>query len=63
MSDLDTHGLFHNGQLIALHPNGYSCQELAKRMLAKDRYFQQAQYILDCGGLTIGMTILRNICE
>lgn len=63
LPDLDTHGLFLDGQLIAVHPNGYSCLELAKRMQAKDRYLEQAQYILDCGGLVVSMGRLRILCD
>jgi hypothetical protein len=44
--------------LLAMHPNGYSCKELAERIMAvwqqqrpKEYAMQQFQYILDCGGL------------
>lgn len=73
LPELDTHGLFYarsNGEfaghfiLIAMHPNGYSCDELAKRILdawkcesTPERAVQQHQYILDCGGL--GQSISR----
>lgn len=35
LPDLDTYGLFYNEKrLIARHPNGYSCRNLAERILA-----------------------------
>jgi len=52
----DTHELFLiNGderQLLASHPNGFSCFELAKRMAARERMrsCEQATYIIACGG-------------
>lgn len=57
LPDLDTHGLFHKHargeSLRAMHPNGYSCYCLLERMAKGDveSVRQQAQYILDCGGL------------
>lgn len=68
MPELDTHGLFlldpnlqffqGNEQLLAMHPNGYSCHSLAERILAawrKERtvayVLEQFDYILRCGGL------------
>jgi len=59
LPDLDTHALFwaHDqyDSLIAIHPNGYSCHQLAKRMVAGDeaRVRAQAAYLLDCGGLVM----------
>ena len=55
MPDLDTHGLFVDSRLVAMHPNGYSCWALAERIASGDaaRVRQQAQYLLDCGGMTI----------
>lgn len=56
--DLDTHALFHKHErgesLLACHPNGYSCHVLLERMARGDAAAvrQQAQYILDCGGMT-----------
>lgn len=54
LTELDAHGLFYEGSLLATHPNGYSCRELAERMVAGDerRVREQAQFILDCGGTT-----------
>jgi hypothetical protein len=48
----DTHRLMRGDKIIASHPNGFSCYELAKRIAAKDkgRAVEQAQYIIDCGG-------------
>jgi hypothetical protein len=65
MPELDTHGLFlsdgqhYNAeQLLAMHPNGYSCHALANRILAAwsgDRNvsyaMEQFDYILTCGGM------------
>lgn len=58
LAELDTHGLFCDARLIATHPNGYSCHELAKRVLSvwrgeQDVAYAMAQfdYLLDCGGL------------
>lgn len=50
--EADTHHLTLQGKVIASHPNGYSCHELGKRMLAGDRVrvIAQAAYIVDCGG-------------
>ena len=55
MLHLDTHGLFIDSRLVAMHPNGYSCWALAERIASGDaaRVRQQAQYLLDCGGMTI----------
>lgn len=68
LPELDTHGLFHDDgrgygfQLIASHPNGYSCDELAARIIAtwRDhnavtaaRAISQFDYILDCGGMGV----------
>jgi hypothetical protein len=59
LPELDTYGLFlDEKQLLAMHPNGYSCHELAKRILAVwdgksdvKRAMEQFDYILACGGL------------
>lgn len=69
LPELDTHGLFFTHEqgemLIAIHPNGFSCYELAERMSAgvdnAQRAIDQAQYILNCGGLTININHIRNI--
>ena len=60
MPDLDTHGLFVDSRLVAMHPNGYSCRSLAEHIASGDvgRVRQQAQYILDCGGMTIAVESL-----
>lgn len=49
----DAHGLFLGDDLIAKHPNGYSCFELATRLKDEKnatRAIEQAQYIKACGG-------------
>lgn len=76
LPDLDTHGLFYarnSGEfagkfiLIAMHSNGHSCDALAKRIInaweTKDpeRAMEQAQYILDCGGMMKSLTTMRYI--
>ena len=60
MFHLDTHGLFVDSRLVAMHPNGYSCRSLAEYIASGDvgRVRQQAQYILDCGGMTIAVEAL-----
>ncbi len=74
LPDLDTHGLFyaprgHTFRLIAMHPNGYSCDELAKRILdawesgKPERALQQADYILKCGGLSIDLDAMRRLAQ
>lgn len=66
---LDTHMLFlttATGEIIvAEHPNGYSCHELATRMMAGDakKVREQAQYILDCGGMTMKIDNIVNWME
>lgn len=55
IAELDAHGLFHKHatgeSLLATHPNGYSCHELLKRMVAGDvdRVIAQVDHILKCG--------------
>lgn len=56
----DTYDLVFRGTLfdderrfvVASHPNGYSCHELAKRMVAgeRSRACEQFVYIVACGG-------------
>lgn len=52
----DTHALFlttPKGEVrLAEHPNGYSCHNLAERLIKGDRkrINAQAEYIVDCGG-------------
>ncbi len=48
----DHHVLQHNGEPIAAHHNGYSCHELAKRILTGNtaRALDQFDYIKACGG-------------
>jgi hypothetical protein len=65
MEDADSHGLFithdRGESLIAMHHNGYSCHNLAERMLTGnlERVEQQALYITDCGGLAASMERIR----
>lgn len=54
--------------IIAMHPNGYSCKNLADRILMAwagerdaDYAFAQFQYILDCGGMGIKPESMRYI--
>ncbi|MBP5855669.1 hypothetical protein KAJ83_01510 [Marivibrio halodurans] len=51
-SEMDLHVLYRNGQRIAGHHNGFSCHELAKRILAANprRAIEQFDYIRACGG-------------
>lgn len=53
LPDLDTHGLYWGKSLIAMHPNAWSCRELAECMHAGDmeKSKRQLVYILACGGL------------
>jgi hypothetical protein len=66
MPELDTHGLFlfdsiffnEGNQVLAIHPNGYSCHSLAERILSAwssagsvSIVMEQFDYILRCGGL------------
>lgn len=80
-NDLDSAGLFYkclpyehylepDFQLIAMHPNGFSCHALSERILKAwespttelaDHAVAQAQYILDCGGMTIHLKRIHNI--
>lgn len=66
LPELETHGLFYaraagefagRFTLIAMHANGHSCDELAKRLIAAwdsgdaKPAIEQFQYLLRCGGL------------
>jgi hypothetical protein len=50
LPEWDTHGLFLGEELLASHPNGFSCLVLAERIRDSDRARQQADYIVACGG-------------
>lgn len=78
LPDLGTHGLFYArsagdfaGQfsLVAMHPNGYSCDDLAARIIAAwetgdaDRAMAQAHYILDCGGLCRSVAAMDRLAK
>lgn len=64
LPEFDTHALFlahDRGEcILVMHPNGYSCHEVAKRMAAKDevKVRGQVQHILDCGGLSMGINFI-----
>lgn len=49
----DTHGLFdiESGELLAKHPNGFSCYSLAERIRDGRRAIEQADYIVACAGV------------
>lgn len=51
-AELDLHVLYHIERQIAGHHNGFSCHELAVRMLAgnESRAVAQFEYITACGG-------------
>lgn len=56
--ELDTYCLFFEKSELAMHPNGYSCHNLAKRILEvwegkrEVQYaMEQFDYILACGGM------------
>ena len=64
MAKQDTHGLFaENGDLIASHPNGFSCHALAIRIRDNSEALAQADYIVRCGGLITpaGWFLLRGV--
>lgn len=50
--ELDSHVLYQGETRIAGHHNGFSCHNLAKRMLTGNFEYALAQfdYITDCGG-------------
>lgn len=67
IADEDTHGLFDlaTGELLAKHPNGYSCHALAIRIHDGDawRATEQADYIVACGGVVTpaGRTFIAKV--
>lgn len=78
MTELDTHGLYFacgagetakSYVLIASHPNGFSCDELARRMIqgwATDnmqKAMEQFDYILACGGKGIARETIEEIAN
>jgi hypothetical protein len=78
MTELDTHGLYFaygsteiakSYVLIASHPNGYSCDELAKRMVSgwatgdTKWAMEQFDYILACGGRGIDRETVEGIAN
>ena len=60
---LDTHVLLWRDTIVAAHPNGYSCRELAERMTANNvaHALQQHAYILACGGTALSAECVTNI--
>lgn len=50
--ELDLHVLYHGESMIAGHHNGFSCHELAVRLLAgnAERALAQFDFITACGG-------------
>jgi len=79
LHEIDTHGLFysapagavdHGPMLIAMHPNGYSCDELAKRIIAAwrgetppERALDQFDFILACGGMGKSRSAIEHIAS
>lgn len=78
LEEHDTHGLYYSHGtgpqagdfvLIASHPNGYSCDELAKRMISawvgdgQERALQQFDYILACGGAGVDRTVIEDLTD
>ena len=74
LPELDTHALMLNmgqGEMaLAMHANGYSCHELAKRMIhawadptpeKQQRALDQFDYILRCGGLGMQRAAIESI--
>ena len=50
--DQDTHTLYRSGKALASHHNGFSCHNLAERILkgGAEHAVAQFDYIRDCGG-------------
>jgi len=73
--ELDDHGLFLTDDwgytnLIAMHPNGYSCHNLAKRICdvwdgkrPVEYAIEQYKYILACGGMTKEDSVMLSIIQ
>lgn len=79
LPDADTFGLFYlaseaegeparDWTLLACHPNGHSCKELANRILAAwagkgdgARAIDQFDFILRCGGLGRSLETILNV--
>lgn len=56
-ADQDTHILFFNGEMLASHPNGYSCHNLADRIISvwegkrpAGYALEQFDYVIRCAG-------------
>ena len=75
LPELDDHSLFLTEargytNLIALHPNGYSCHSLAERICAVweakkpcQYAIEQYKYILACGGMTKEDSVMLSIIQ
>jgi hypothetical protein len=78
LDELDTHGLYFipkpgvlpvEEALIASHPNGFSCDNLAQRMIDgwssgdAERAMDQFDYILACGGEGLDRDTLDKIAK
>lgn len=65
MPDRDTHALTLDGLEIANHPNGFSCRALAERMESGniERVIEQSDFIVRCGGFSIGADAIRTIMK
>lgn len=77
LESADTHALFYRAtgaeflHMVASHPNGFSCAELADRMIHAwsmpltesrcDRVLEQFDYILDCGGLCMKRSVFEEL--
>lgn len=48
--DRDTFVLKREGVFVAEHPNAYSLHSLVKRIEKGNRFFEQAEFIVECGG-------------
>ena len=58
VQSLDDHALYFNDSILVIHNNGYSCHNLAKRIIEvwdgkRDKKYalDQYDYILACGGM------------
>lgn len=63
---LENHGLFFDDRCIATHDNGFSCHNLAQRLLEvwggkrePEYALQQFDYILACGGTGASRRVLE----
>jgi hypothetical protein len=62
--EADHHILYHEGAPLAAHHNGFSCHNLAERLLAGagERAVEQFDYIKACGGEQfVGPDVIRSL--